>query len=262
MVKCRTTLTRYLVVFGLAAFPCREASAQVNVEVLRSDLKDAGFGTKIDASLSSFVGNTQGTTMGGGALIGFSTGRHLMYASANGNYSHLGGATQVSNAFAHVRYNLRFSSWLLGELFGQVETDRFRRIVLRDLVGIGPRFEFLDTDSLSLHYGMAYMLEHTRLRPGTEPVPGRPTVVHRFSNYASIVASLDEDRLTLSQTFYYQPRFDEFEDYRLLSIIGFDCDLSGPFTAGINATFRFEQPTPEDVKRADFTLQNTFGIEY
>lgn len=238
------------------------ARAQVNVEVLRADLKQSGFGAKLDASLSSFVGNTQGTTLGGKALIGFATGRHLMYASTSGNYSHLGGETQVSNTFAHVRYNLRLDSWLWGELFAQAESDRFRRIALRELVGAGPRFEIVDSGSIAVFYGMAYMLEHTRLKSGTEPVPGRPDLVHRFSNYASIAASFDEGRATFSQTIYYQPRFDAFDDYRMLSVTGFDCEVTGRLTAGIDATLRFEEPTPSGVKHVDFTLQNSFGLQF
>ena len=247
---------------GVWLLDASSARAQVNVEVLRSELKESGFGAKLDGSLSSFLGNTQGTTMGGNSLIGFATGRHLMYANGSGNYSHLAGETQVSNTFAHVRHNLRLDSWLWGELFAQLESDRFRRIALRELLGAGPRFEIVDSDSIAVYYGMAYMLEHTRLRHGTEPVPGRPDLVHRFSNYASLAASFDGDRLTVSQTVYYQPRFDAFDDYRLLSITGFECEVTGPLTAGINAGFRFEEPTPSSVKRADFTLQNTLGLEY
>ena len=235
-------------------------AAQVNVEVLRNDLKQSGFGSKLDASFSTFMGNTQGITLGASALIGFSTGRHLAYLNASGNYSHLSQETQVSNSFVHARYNLRLNPWLLGELFGQLEADRFRRIALRRLLGVGPRFEILDLEHLGICYGMAYMLEHTELSQGTQPV--RPSVVHRFSNYATITAHLDGERVELSKTVYYQPRFDEFGDYRLLSVTGLDFEITGVLSAGIMATLRFEDPTPLDVKRTDFSLKNTLGVEF
>ncbi len=238
------------------------ARAQVNVEVLRKDLKESGFGAKFDGSLLTNLGNTQGSTLGTSALIGFATGRHLMYLNASGNYAHLSQETQVSNAFAHARYNLRLNSWLLGELFAQIESDRFRRIALRELAGIGPRFELLDTDALGVYYGCAYMLEHTRLRRGTPAVEGRPDLVHRFSNYASLAASLDGERVVLSETIYYQPRFDEVDDYKILSVSEFDFQVSGPLTAGINATLRYERPTPTDVKHFDFALKNTLGLQF
>ena len=238
------------------------AGAQVNVEVLRSDLKSSGFGAKLDASVDTYLGNTQGTTLGTDGLIGLASGRHLAYLSASGDYSHLAQTTQVSKYFVHARYNLRLTSWVWGEVFGQVESDRFRRIALRELAGVGPRFELVNTDDVGVYYGAAYMLEHTRLKTGTEPVPGRPDLVHRFSNYASVGVDLDGDRVVLSQTVYYQPRFDDFGDWRLLSITGLDFEIGDPFTASILATFRFEDPTPSTVERADFTLENSFGVKF
>ena len=240
----------------------RTASAQVNVEVLRSDLKKSGFGAKIDSFIDTYLGNTQGTTLGATALVGLSSGRHLGYFNASGDYSHLAQETQVQKAFAHARYNFRLTSWVWGELFGQVESDRFRRIALRTLVGAGPRFELVNTDSVGVYYGAAYMLERTRLKQGTEPIPNRPAVAHRFSNYASVGINLDGDRVVFSETLYYQPRFDDFGDWRFFSLSGLDFEITGPLSAGIEATFRFEDPTPTSVRRADFTLKNTLGLEF
>lgn len=256
----RTTAARLLPAVGLICLHARPAKAQVNVEVLRNDLKKSGFGGKIDTSFDTYLGNTQGSSAGLSTLLGVASEPHLAYLNGSGNYSHLGGETQVANAFLHVRYNLRLTSFMWGELFGQLESDRFRRIALRELAGIGPRFALVDTDQIGVYYGAAYMLEHTKLRADTEPI--RPATVHRFSNYASIGISSSDDRVEFSQTIYYQPRFDAFDDYRLLSISSLDIEITDLITTGILATFRFEDPTPSGVERGDFSLKNTLGLQF
>lgn len=245
---------------GLVSLNAQIAHAQVNVEVLRNELKKSGFGAKLDTSLDTYLGNTEGSSAGLSALVGVASEPHMAYLNASGNYSHLGGDTQVANAFVHARYNLHLAEFLWGELFGQLESDRFRRIELRELAGIGPRFALLDTERVGVYYGAAYMLEHTQLHPDTVPI--RPATVHRFSNYASIGISSDDERIEFSQTLYYQPRFDAFGDYRLLSISGLDIKITDLVTTGILATFRFEDPTPAGVKRSDFSLHNTLGLEF
>ena len=118
---------------GLVCLKAQVAHAQVNVEVLRNELKKSGFGAKIDTSLDTYLGNTEGSSAGLSALVGVASEPHMAYLNASGNYSHLGGDTQVANAFVHARYNLHLAESLWGELFGQLESDRFRRIELREL---------------------------------------------------------------------------------------------------------------------------------
>lgn len=234
------------------------ARAQVNVESLRSSIQDTGAGGKVDVSITTYQGNTRGTNLGASGLVGVRGGPHLAYAHANGRYSHLGGQVQVANYFAHLRYNYDFTPWFAGEALAQAESDRFRRLTLRQLLGAGARFTLLDEPAAAVYYGAAYLFEYNRLAAGEAPV--RPDVVHRLGNYVSAVLEVEDARAIFSNTLYYQPRFDAFRDYRLLWISSLDFRVTGHLSAGIHATLRQEQPAPAGVESFDLTVTNTLGL--
>lgn len=234
------------------------ASAQVNVEVLRRSLTQSDFGGKVDVSVATYQGNTQGTNLGASGLIGVQTGPHLAYANASGRYAHLGGEVSVANYFGHLRYNYRLAAPLWAEALAQAEGDRFRRLQLRQLLGAGIRWAALDSPGLAAYYGLTYLLEYNRL--SKDEVPVRPDVVHRLGNYLSAVMELDDARATFSTTLYYQPRIDAPKDFRLLWVSSLDFKVAGHLNAGINATVRYENPVLRDLKSHDITVINTLGL--
>jgi Protein of unknown function, DUF481 len=240
----------------------RGATAQVNVEGLRKALTAQGVHGTLSASLTTYGGNTMGTSLGGVALVGYREERQLVYLSTNANYSNLGGEVQVANAFAHFRYNYVINHRVAAEAFTQGESDRFRRLRLRTLVGVGPRFTLLEGDSGALFYGVSYMFEHTSLGDSVADNPVRPADVHRMNNYAALLLVLEPGRASLGNTIYFQPRFDDFHDVRLLDVLSLDVSITGLLSASLQATLRYESPVPESIKRADLMVKNLLGVTF
>lgn len=236
----------------------RGTVAQVNVEGLRKQVTKQGLFGKLSGSITSYRGNTLGTELGASAFVAYQRGPNLAYLSANGAYTRLSGTVSVANAFAHLRYNRMLDEWFSVEAFVQGESDRFRQLELRTLLGLGPRFLVLDEEWVSLYYGSSYMYEHNEVSDGVVPV--RPANVHRWNNYGTVVIVLDENRASISNTFYYQPRFDDFSDARLLDIFALDVSIVGRISAGLQATVRYENPVPRSIKRTDLTIKNTLGV--
>jgi hypothetical protein len=238
------------------------ARAQVNVEVLRKQLTEQGVHGKLGGSITTYSGNTTGTELGGSALVGYRDGRELVYFSTNANYANLGGDVQVANAFVHFRYNHVVNDWVAAEAFTQGESDRFRRLRLRTLVGVGPRFKLAESEVVSLFYGVSYMYEHTSLGASVADKPVRPADVHRMNNYAALLIVLEPKRAAVTNTLYCQPRFDDFRDLRLLDILSLDVSITGVISASLQATLRYESPVPESIKAADLTVKNTLGVTF
>lgn len=236
----------------------RSATAQVNVESLRTSLEESGVGGKIDISIATYQGNTQGTNLGASGLLGVSAGPHLAYAHANGRYAHMAGEVQVANYFAHLRYNYRLAPAIWAETLAQAESDRFRRLELRQLLGAGGRFAVLAREAIAVYYGLTYLFEYNRLGEGQPTV--RPDVVHRLGNYLSAVLELEDARAVASTTLYYQPRLDAPKDYRLLCVSSLEFRVTGHLRAGIHATLRGEQPVPANLEGMDLTVTNTLGL--
>ncbi len=236
------------------------AHAQVNVEPLRKEVAERGFSAKLSGTLSGSAGNTPGVTAGSSALVGVAGGPHLAYFAASGDYSRVNQTTLVAKSFAHLRYNYQLSHPLWAEAFTQIETDRFRRIRDRELLGAGPRFGVVQSDQVGLFYGTAAMLERTILNADIVGSDTRQTVV-RWSNYVAFRYDPD-DRVQLTNTTYIQPRFDRFRDYHVLSQLALGFTIARHLGSSILATLRYESVVPDGVKRADLEIKDSLDLRF
>lgn len=239
------------------------ASAQVvNVEALRKNLTKPGVHGKLGGSITTYAGNTTGTELGAVALVGYRRERHLVYVNTSANYSNMGGDVNVANAFLHFRYNYALSDWVAWEIFAQSESDRFRRVRLRSLLGTGPRFTIVQGETVSLFYGLSYMYEHTNLGASIADNPVRPNDVQRLNNYAALLIVLDPDRAQLSNTIYFQPRLDDLRDVRVLDVLSLEVSIIGQISASLQGTLRYENPVPQPLKHADLMVKNLLGVTF
>lgn len=260
----RVSFERRLVACAFAAaflIQTARALAQVNVEPLRRDLKKPGFSGRVAASFDGLTGNTQGVTAGGALLIGVHAGRHFAYLNATGDYSRINSQTQVSKSFAHLREDFQLKAWLWMEYFAQIESDRFRRIQLRELVGTGPRFRLFETSELSAFYGTAYLLEHTRLSDN----PGAPATlsqtVERWSHYLALSYQVGK-RVLMTNTTYYEPRITDFGDFHLLSVTALEFKITTLLTSGVSVSVHYESRVPSDVKPTDVEVKNAIALKF
>lgn len=238
----------------------RPSLAQVNVEPLRQQVARSGFGVRARASLSSYAGNTQGVILGSSALVGLGRGRHHAYAVLSGDYADLNSVVSVAKWFAHARYNYELYDWLWWEQYAQIESDRFRRVVLRELVGTGPRFGLFRSEQLELFYGASYMLEHIDLNSDDPSARGQGTF-HRLSNYASVTVRVHE-RILLSSVTYAQPRFDRPSDVTILSVNAAEFTVTPKLASRIDAIVRYDSVVPSDVRPAELELKSSLELVF
>jgi hypothetical protein len=236
------------------------AAAQVNIESVRSQLDTSSFGGRIRLSMSAYAGNTEGVVFGTSGIVGGRIGPNLGFATASADYARLGGATSVKKSFAHLRHNYEFNDFFWWEEFVQSETDRFRRIEVRALVGTGPRFAlFKSRKWLDLYAGSSYMLEYTSI--DRTAVITEPALVHRLNVYLALTARPDE-RITLSTIMYYQPRFDEPTDAHVLNVSSAEFKVTPILTSRMDATTRYESVVPNGVKRADLEFKSSLELKF
>lgn len=237
------------------------ARAQVNIEAVRKQLTpDKNFGARVRFSLATYTGNTEGIIAGVSGLLGGRLRRHLGFAMASTDYARLGGATSMRKSFAHLRHNYELTKWIWWEEFAQSETDRFRRIQFRGLLGTGPRFEILkDKEWLDLFMGHSYMLEYTEVEPKESAT--EPPVVHRLNNYVALSLRPD-DRILLGSILYYQPRFDEISDAHLLSVSSVEFKVTERLQSRMDLTTRYESRPPDGVKTTDVEFKSSLELKF
>jgi hypothetical protein len=73
---------------------------------------------------------------------------------------------------------------------------------------------------------------------------------------------LEPGRAAVGNTIYFQPRFDDFRDVRLLDVLSLDVTITGTLSASLQATLRYESPVPEPIKRADLMVKNLLGVTF
>jgi hypothetical protein len=237
-------------------------SAQVNVETLRGDLRQKPATAQLEGAFTGRIGNVEGVVAGGGANGAARTGDHRFYASTSGDYTRFSHETRVSKSFVHLRYNyVLLHDWLLAELFVQQQHDKFQRLLLRELLGVGPRFVIADEEDLRVAYGTSWMLEYERIAVA-KGAPDNPEIVaQRWNNYLSAMVRPD-DRVRSIATIYVQPRFDAFSDVRVLLETAVQTDVTKVFGLKVLATLRYDTQPPTEVKRTDIEVKNAIVVKF
>jgi Protein of unknown function, DUF481 len=236
------------------------AHAQVNVEPLRGQIAETGFGARVAASVSSYAGNTQGIIFGSAALAGGQWQRHLGFVALSGDYTRLNDVVSVAKWFGHARHNYRLSNVLWWEAFGQLESDRFRRVTFRRLLGTGPRARLFGSGAVELFLGAAYMLEHSNLETGQSRGAGEGTM-HRLSSYAAVTLRA-HPKIVVTSVTYAQPRLNEPADFRILTVNQADFEITDRLHSRIDATVRYDRVGPSDLSRTDLELKNSLELVF
>jgi putative salt-induced outer membrane protein YdiY len=238
-----------------------EASAQVNIESLRTDLRKTPATASIEGSFTGRTGNTESVVFGAGGLGAARSGRHGMFGSTQADYARFNGVTQVSKSFIHVRYHYELLDWLYPEVFAQQQQDKFQRLKLRELVGAGPRFILDDEDAFRLAIGTSYMLEYERISvsPGAPDDP--TTFSHRSSTYVTTTWQADA-RVRFAGTVYFQPRFDQPDDFRILMEGALVTEIVKRLSVKVLVTVRYDSAPPTAVKTTDAEVKNAFVLQF
>ena len=189
----------------------------VNVQSAVATPAKEGTSGSITGSVDWRTGNRTRLWFSLAPVLQHRSGPHVFIGIVSGFYYR---DTDDLKVFEHVRYRYHLGDrWLL-EGFGQHEYNEKRLLLLRALVGFGPRYQAVKRKKLQIGVGVAYMAEYEVLKElddlGPVPAEESPLLNHRISTY--LTGSYDvDDRLQLAQTLYAQPLMSDVGDIRLLS---------------------------------------------
>jgi hypothetical protein len=237
------------------------AHAQVNIERLRSDLKDAPATATLEGSFTGRTGNVESVVFGGAGTGAAKYERNRFFASTSLDYARFAHKTTVSKSFVHIRYNYELLEWLYAEAFVQQQQDKFQRLLLRELAGAGPRFVVVDEDDMTLALGTAAMLEYERIAVAAGAADEPETLVARSSSYVSATWKPDS-RVRALGTIYLQPRFDDLSDVRVLFETSLVTDVTKRLGVKVIATVRYDSLPPTEVKTTDLEVKNALVLKF
>ena len=233
------------------------AAAQiVNVQgqLAKPPEKDGVTG-QVELKLDWREGNNQLFSVGGAASTLLKRERLLGLALARGEYGESQGLTLARKSFEHVRTRYSIDCRWKWEAFVQHEYDAFRRLSVRGVVGTGPAIQLADTESVAVLAGASYLFELERLdrREGTSDA-GERTISHRGSAYITGTETVGSG-VSIVQTIYLQPRFDDPRDLRVLGELSVTSKLTTHIALTDGFTVTYDRTPPEGIKRYDTALK-------
>lgn len=173
------------------------------------------------------------------------------------NIQRLEGNSFVNKGTHHLRYNRKLSDRVRWEAFVQSQYDAISNIDFRGLIGSGPRFKILGLDNYRMYIGTLLMYEYEKADISVE---NRIEEAVRGSTYLSFSFHPTET-LSIISTSYYQPKLDEFKDYRLSTDTVVLLRIFGQLAFKVNFTYNFDAgPVSPNIPKAQYELTN--GLSY
>ncbi len=161
----------------------------------------------------------------------------------------------INNGFFHFRYNYNFSNeWLNAEAFTQIQFNRIQKILRRFLWGGGLRYAvFTAENQYSVFFGNSVLYEFELYIDKTFQD------LLRGNLYLSAVIKPSQT-FSFTNTVYFQPRIDNWSNYRITSEISIDAVIIKQLSFRTRFNYFYDSKPAPSVQKTFYSLHN--GIAY
>ncbi|MBV1882941.1 MAG: DUF481 domain-containing protein [Pseudomonadales bacterium] len=230
---------------------CSSCFAINNIENERLSLIDEGLSGQIQASVDGKNGNSDKESFEVGAKGIYKIDSHMVLLLGSREYGKSFDQTDTDNHFMHFRYVKQHRAFNATEFFLQSESNPFKRLTTRSLVGAGTRLTLYDEKKLKLILGSgAFFLR--------EEIADENTEEFWRANFYFIYKHAINDQMNLLNTFYLQPVIDDVSDLEIFN----DFSLNIKLTHSIKLTLSFktthDKRPPQGVARTDSAYSTSF----
>jgi hypothetical protein len=230
-------------------------SAQiVNIESQRIHSDTTGWDGTLEGGLSMNQNNSLLVSATTGAHVQYKTKKDLWMALGSWRFTNGGTSRFVNDGMAHLRYNHKFTQWLRVEAFVQVQYNELLNLRLRTLVGMGPRFKFVDKKQIHMYAGCLYMFEYEN-----QAITDTVEYNNRLSNYISWTIDPNPSFSFIATT-YYQPKLTDWSDFRISGNYTLKFKAFKRLSFKIEFNFLYDAIPPEGIK--PFVFNGITGIVF
>jgi hypothetical protein len=181
--------------------------------------------------------------------------KDLWLILANAGLLKVEGANFTNNALALGLYNRKLNNVVRAEVLSARFDNQITKIDPRWIAGGGLRFKLADLNHLKVYAAGLYLFEHEK--SALPEVPVRKA--HRLSPYITFTFT-PLSNLKIVSTLYYQPRIEEFSDYRFLQVDQLRIDVTTKFSFTIDFNYLFDESPQPNVPKTNLTLST--GVHY
>ncbi len=231
-------------------------SQVINIEGKRFLRDTNGFTGKTDLSFSLNQNINQVMILGTNIHAQYKYNKHRILSISDLLFMKADQKDFVNAGYAHLRYNYKIAPPIVTwEAFIQAQYNLILLLDRRYLAGTGPRFRVYKTQQIRLYMAALYMYEYQS--------QARETIQsynHRLSNYLTL--TLDLNRIDFTSTTFYQPKLDEWSDFRIANDTSLEFELSQRLNikAGLNLLYDTRQPP--GVPPLTYLLKNALSLKF
>jgi hypothetical protein len=236
------------------------AFSQVNIESVRDTAKkDQTFWGETKGGLEIQKGNVNIFSYDLDVLTHLQKETHHIFLQGKTSQGKQENKKFKNASFAHLRWTWMPTKILGAEIFTQIQHDEFKSLEIRQLNGIGLRSELFHFDSFIMSLGSGAMTDFEKLTSGNESTNIRST------SYLSLAKTFNNDKKNLILlTVYYQPLFNNPEDYRVNLEANVRTNLISSWNVSIDNSINYMYDTnpPESVQTNDLVLKASVVYEW
>lgn len=236
----------------------------INAQIVDTLKEVKGLKEGVNGSLKLGIehhsGDSEWTLVSANAKLTWRLKNQLFLLISHGKYAEQSQKEFTKNHFEHARYRVTLTPNWHFEAFFQNASNPFKRLEQRILVGCGPRFETIPYQNLFIAVGIGAMFESEHLT-ATEKNTATEQRNLRATNYIDLKFTFN-DIVTLSNTLFYQPRFDQFDDYRLSTAAAMVIKASERIAFPITYSLTKDSTPPEGVKAVDSALITSVKLSF
>jgi len=247
-----TKYTKILLLFTF--FISANAFAILNVESMRVAKSKDGFSGELQLDSDFLSGNTDSQHVNFGNRLQWDSGNKTNFILTSYSYGESSGARDVNKGYIHLRHIVHLNNRWAWEAFGQVESNEFTRLDLRELVGGGVRRTLKqDDDRLGMYVGMGGFYSTERLDDNSV------TDLVRANIYFVYKHKLNDTNQVMSTT-YYQPAISNPDNFRALEQITYEIAMNRKLDLQLSLQVAHDSQPPSGVKLTDTGFHT--GIKY
>ncbi|MEZ4859096.1 MAG: DUF481 domain-containing protein [Flavobacteriaceae bacterium] len=228
----------------------------LNVESLRKVTDTSGWSGAVGLTFELKRNANDFVSLGSDIHIQYKMNKHLVLFKNDVAFQKIEGENFDNSLVSHFRYNYRFHKKISWEAFVQGQYNKVNLINFRGLMGTGPRFKLTSSEKYKFYLGTLAMFEYEEVDDGT---PFQRNF--RGSSYLSF-SMYPTERVSLVSTTYYQPRFNQFSDYRISSETAFLVTVFKNFGLEINYLFTYDTFPAIGIPKSQYRFNTGFTYSF
>lgn len=233
------------VVLSILFFVSMPAFSITNIESVRLYKPEDGLSGSIGINLSGESGDKEKDARQSSLRLDYTHAKHNYLGIVSVDFEEVNGRTSTDDRFAHLRYTYSVSHSTAIESYLQSEQDKFLTRDKRNLIGMGGRF-LLEREDDRWSYFTGAGIYHTQEYYSNVGLDTEE--YERFNFYLNGSWRIVEG-ISMSNTFYYQPRTNDIDDVYLLNAFLLAIDMAASLKLKFNHLYMYDSEPVLDLPK-------------